>query len=83
MSENQKKQLEQQLSNIANTLQGKILLHTNDILKQDQLLYENIDEATEEGTEVLEKEIDLIVNELYGLSEEDIKIVEGIKPWVM
>jgi len=76
MGEEQKKQLEQQLWNIANTLRGKMdadefrdyILgfifykylsekmqnHADHILEEDNLLYVNIDESSEEGQEYLE-----------------------------
>ncbi len=76
MGEAQKKQLEQQLWNIANTLRGKMdadefrdyILgfifykylsekmqnHADHILEEDNLLYVNIDEQSEEGQEYLE-----------------------------
>ena len=76
MSEEQKRQLEQQLWNIANTLRGKMNadefrdyilgfifykylsermnLYANSILEADEILYQNIDESTAEGREILE-----------------------------
>lgn len=76
MSDDQKKQLEQQLWNIANTLRGKMgadefrdyilgfifykylsermHLYANEILKEDDIKYENIIENTTEGEEYLE-----------------------------
>lgn len=75
MTENQKKQLEQQLWNIANTLRGKMnadefrdyilgfifykylsekmFLYANRILEEDGLSYDQIDENSEDGQEVL------------------------------
>jgi type I restriction enzyme M protein len=76
MSEEQKKQLEQQLWNIANTLRGKMNadefrdyilgfifykylsermnIYADSILEADGILYQNIDEKTAEGKELLE-----------------------------
>jgi type I restriction enzyme M protein len=76
MSEDQKKQLEQQLWNIANTLRGKMNadefrdyilgfifykylsekmgLYANSILKQDNIVYKDIDETTATGKEYIE-----------------------------
>lgn len=76
MSDDQKKQLEQQLWNIANTLRGKMgadefrdyilgfifykylsermHLYANEILKEDNIKYEDIKENTPEGEEYLE-----------------------------
>jgi type I restriction enzyme M protein len=76
MSEEQKKQLEQQLWNIANTLRGKMNadefrdyilgfifykylsermnLYANEILEADGILYQNIDENSADGKEILE-----------------------------
>jgi type I restriction enzyme M protein len=76
MSEEQKKQLEQQLWNIANTLRGKMdadefrdyilgfifykylsermNLYADSILEADGILYQSIDEKSEEGKEYLE-----------------------------
>ena len=75
MSEDHKKQLEQQLWNIANTLRGKMNadefrdyilgfifykylsermhLYANKLLKQDGLSYEQIEEDSTEGQEIL------------------------------
>lgn len=76
MSEDQKKQLEQQLWNIANTLRGKMdadefrdyilgfifykylsekmLIYANEILKEDQIDYKDLNENTAEGKELLD-----------------------------
>ena len=76
MSEDQKKVLEQQLWNIANTLRGKMNadefrdyilgfifykylsekmdIYANNILKQDKLIYRNIQENTDQGKEYIE-----------------------------
>ncbi len=76
MSEDQKKQLETQLWNIANTLRGKMNadefrdyilgfifykylsermnLFANSILEADEISYQNIDESTADGKELLE-----------------------------
>ncbi len=76
MSEDQKKQLEQQLWNIANTLRGKMNadefrdyilgfifykylsermnLFANSILEADEISYQNINENTADGKELLE-----------------------------
>lgn len=76
MSEDQKKQLEQQLWNIANTLRGKMdadefrdyilgfifykylsekmLMYANSILEEDGILYNSLDERTEEGQAYLQ-----------------------------
>ncbi|HVX01159.1 MAG TPA: type I restriction-modification system subunit M [Candidatus Babeliaceae bacterium] len=76
MSEEQKRQLEQQLWNIADTLRGrmdadefrdyalgfifykylseKITLHANKILQRDKITYDQIDEKTKKGKELLE-----------------------------
>ncbi|MEI8048912.1 MAG: type I restriction-modification system subunit M [Bacteroidota bacterium] len=76
MSDDQKKQLEQQLWNIANTLRGKMgadefrdyilgfifykylsermHLYANEILKEDDIKYEDIKENTTDGEEYLE-----------------------------
>jgi len=76
MTDNQKKQLEQQLWNIANTLRGKmdadefrdyilgfifykylsekIHLYANGVLKQDGITYDQVDEKTTEGQEIIE-----------------------------
>lgn len=76
MSDDQKKQLEAQLWNIANTLRGKMNadefrdyilgfifykylsermhLYANEILQQDGLRFEDINETTPEGQEILE-----------------------------
>lgn len=76
MSEEQKKQLEQHLWNIANTLRGKMNadefrdyilgfifykylsermnIYADSILEADGILYQNIDEKTAEGKELLE-----------------------------
>ncbi len=76
MSEDQKRQLNQQLWNIANTLRGKMdadefrdyilgfifykylsekmELYANAILKQDKMVFLDIDEKTEQGKEYLE-----------------------------
>jgi type I restriction enzyme M protein len=76
MSEDQKKQLEQQLWNIANTLRGKMNadefrdyilgfifykylsermnLFANSILEADEISYQNINESTADGKELLE-----------------------------
>jgi len=76
MSEDQKKQLEQQLWNIANTLRGKMdadefrdyilgfifykylsekmLIYANQILKEDNIEYKDLNEATEEGKAYLD-----------------------------
>jgi type I restriction enzyme M protein len=76
MSEDFKKQLEQQLWNIANTLRGKMNadefrdyilgfifykylsermhLYANTLLEQDGMTYEQIDESTEEGKEIMQ-----------------------------
>jgi len=75
MSDDQKRQLQTQLWNIADELRGKMdadefrdyilgfifykylsekmHLYANDLLKEDNLLYENIDESTTEGAEVI------------------------------
>lgn len=75
MTNNQKKQLEQQLWNIANTLRGKMnadefrdyilgfifykylsermFLYANHILEEDGLSYDQIDENSEDGQEIL------------------------------
>jgi hypothetical protein len=54
------------------------------LLKQQQPIIKLVDKILEikkknpqENTSKLEKEIDLLVYELYGLTEEEIKIVEG------
>lgn len=76
MSEDHKKQLQQQLWNIANTLRGKMnadefrdyilgfifykylsekmYLYANKILKQDGMTYEQVDESSEAGQDILE-----------------------------
>jgi type I restriction enzyme M protein len=76
MSEEQKRQLEQQLWNIANTLRGKMNadefrdyilgfifykylsekmnLYADSILESDEILYQNIDESTTDGKEILD-----------------------------
>jgi len=76
MSEEQKRQLEQQLWNIANTLRGKMNadefrdyilgfifykylsermnFYADSILESDNILYQTIDEKTEEGKELLD-----------------------------
>jgi type I restriction enzyme M protein len=76
MSEDHKKQLEQQLWNIANTLRGKMNadefrdyilgfifykylsermhLYADKLLVQDGVSYEQVDETSEEGQEILE-----------------------------
>jgi type I restriction enzyme M protein len=75
MTEDQKKQLQQQLRNIANTLRGKMdadefrdyilgfifykylsekqELYANKELKEDDFLYNSIDENSEEGIEYI------------------------------
>ena len=79
MSEDQKKQLEQQLWNIADTLRGKMdadefrdyilgfiffkylsermHLYANKLLKEDNLLYEDLNENTSNGKEYLNCEL--------------------------
>lgn len=86
MSEDQKKQLEQQLWNIADTLRGrmnadefrdyalgfifykylseKIALHANEVLKGDNITYEQIDENTKKGKQYLEAVKEDTVKEL-------------------
>ena len=86
MSEDQKRQLEQQLWNIADTLRGrmhadefrdyalgfifykylseKILLHANKILKEDKVTYDQLDENSEKGKEMLEAVREDTVKEL-------------------
>ncbi len=76
MTDDQKKQLEQQLWNIANTLRGKmdadefrdyilgfifykylsekIHHYANGILKQDSITYDQVDEKTSDGKEIIE-----------------------------
>ena len=76
MTEEQKKKLEQQLWNIANTLRGKMnadefrdyilgfifykylsekmVLFANKELKEDKITYDQVEEGTEEGEEILE-----------------------------
>lgn len=76
MSEEQKRQLEQQLWNIANTLRGKMNadefrdyilgfifykylsermnLYADSILEADGVLYQNVDESTKDGKEILD-----------------------------
>ena len=86
MSEDQKKQLEQQLWNIANTLRGKMdadefrdyilgfifykylsekmLIYANEILNEDNILYQSIDEDTEDGKAYLQAVHDEAIDKL-------------------
>ena len=56
------------------------LISQVDDAKEDQILSLKKDNPQAQ-TSALEREIDLMVNELYGLSEEEIDIVEGGLIW--